>query len=461
MSKPFMFIQAPVATRSGYGAHSRDIVRSLIKMDKFDIQIGSLRWGACPMNALNEQDPNDKMIIDRLFREQQLTRQPDIGVEIRVPNEYQAIGKFNIGITAGIETTMCAAEWLQGCNRMDLNLVPSEHAKRVFENSKFEKRNNQTQQVDGELKLERPMEVLFEGADTEIYKQTNEIPETIYDELNDIKENFNFLFVGHWLKGNLGQDRKDTGMLVKVFLETFKNFKNKPGLILKTSGAGFSIMDRDEITSKIKALRDSMDGDLPNVYLLHGDLTDDEMNGLYNHPKVKSHVSFTKGEGFGRPLLEASLSEKPVIASGWSGHVDFLDKDLSVLLPGEIKDVHETAQWDKVILKGSKWFTVNYDYGSKVLDHVFKNYKTYKERARKQGIINKTKFSFDSMTDVFTTILDSYLPKFSEEVKLNLPNINIPKLKKVDSNKSSKSNVKEIKLPKLKKDIKLPELKEA
>ena len=64
MSKPFMFIQAPVATRSGYGSHARDICRALIKMDKFDIKIASLNWGNTPMNALNDQDPNDKIIID-------------------------------------------------------------------------------------------------------------------------------------------------------------------------------------------------------------------------------------------------------------------------------------------------------------------------------------------------------------------------------------------------------------
>ena len=49
-----------------------------------------------------------------------------------------------------------------------------------------------------------------------------------------------------------------------------------------------------------------------------------EMNSIYNHSKVKAMVSLTKGEGFGRPLLEFSLSQKPLIVSGWSGHMDFL-----------------------------------------------------------------------------------------------------------------------------------------
>ena len=95
------------------------------------------------------------------------------------------------------------------------------------------------------------------------------------------------------------------------------------------------------------------------MYLLHGDLTEKEMASLYNHPKVKVHVSFTKGEGFGRPLLEASLSGKPVIAPGWSGHLDFLDPNDSILLGGHLNDVHDSAIWDKVIIKGSKWFDID------------------------------------------------------------------------------------------------------
>jgi hypothetical protein len=125
-------------------------------------------------------------------------------------------------------------------------------------------------------------------------------------------------------------------MLVKTFLETFKNQKKQPALILKTSGATPCILDREDILSKVKQIRGTVEGKTPKVYVLHGDLEDDEMNGLYNHPKVKAHVSFTHGEGFGRPLLEATFSEKPLITSSWSGHVDFLDPKLSVLLGGEM-----------------------------------------------------------------------------------------------------------------------------
>ena len=165
--KPLMLVQAPVATRSGYGNHSRDIVRSLIEMDKFDIKIASLRWGNCSMNALDPNLPEHKMIIDRILTTQ-LNKQPDINVEIRVPNEFQRVGKYNIGITAGMETTLISKEWVEGLNRPDLVIVPSEHSKNVFLSTKYTQVNQQTQQPEGELKVDTPVEVLFEGADTKV-----------------------------------------------------------------------------------------------------------------------------------------------------------------------------------------------------------------------------------------------------------------------------------------------------
>ncbi len=231
-------------------------------------------------------------------------------------------------------------------------------------------------------------------------------------------------------------------MLVKVFLETFKNMKKKPGLIMKTSGAGFSALDREDILKKIEAIKESVDGDLPNVYFLHGDLTDQEINELYNHPKVKAHVSFTHGEGFGRPLLEATISEKPVIASGWSGHVDFLPKNLAVLLEGSLTDVSKGSIVDEFKVDNQKWFVVNYTKATHVLKDIYNNYRNYTLNAKKLGRVNKSKFSLDAMTTKLGKILDKYVPEFPEEVKLELP-----KLKKVGST----DEPAKVQLPKLKK----------
>ena len=444
--RPFVLVTGPPATRSGYGAHSRDLIHALIEMDRFDIHINSLRWGNTPMNALDENNPKDKLIIDRLMTENSMPRQPDIHFQISVPNEFTPIAKYNIGVTAGIENTAPKPEWVEGLNRMDMNIAVSEFVKYTFDHVVYDKMDDKKQKI-GEVRMVKPMEVLFEGADLNIYKKTKEFSKELVDEMDKIPEKFIFLYTGHWLQGDLGQDRKDTGMLVKTFLETFKNKPKQPALLLKTSGATFSIIDRNDMLEKIEDVKRSVEGKLPNVYLLHGDMMDEEINELYNHPKVKVHITFTHGEGFGRPLLEACFSEKPIIAPDWSGQKDFLNKNNAILLPGTLMDVHKSAVPGEMLQDGAQWFAVNYQYASQMMLKVFKEYKKYTLPAKRLAISNRGSFSLKGMTKKFEEILDKYLPKF--EAAPQAVNLKLPKLKKIGGADSNKP--KKMKLPTLKK----------
>ena len=424
--KPFIVVQGPVATRSGYGNHTRDLVTGLIKADKYDVQIVSLPWGACPMDALKSDNKEHQEIEKRIVK-QNITRQPDVFIQISVPNEFKKVGKYNIGITAGIETTAVPHEFVQGANNMDLLITTSEHSKKGFDVI-YDKIDEKTKQKVGDLKLETAIEVLFEGADLNVYKKTNEISTIVKEELSTIKDDFCYLFVGHWLKGDIGHDRKDVGMMIKTVCEAFKrkSSHNRPGLILKTSHAGFSIMDRDAMMSKIQQIIEPYGSTAPNIYLVHGDMTDEEMNSLYNHPKVKSMISFTKGEGFGRPLLEFGLTGKPIIASNWSGHVDFLHNEYCTLLPGQMTGVHPSAA-DKFIMKGTEWFTVEYSYAAKVLQDVMSNYKNYLKMSRKQTQHVKDNFNLDKMNKLFVDLVDKGLQSVPQQVSLKLPKLKTTK----------------------------------
>lgn len=428
--KPLCIVRAPCQTRSGYGDMSRDIIRHIIEWDKFDVKVHSVPWGDTPMNALDENNPKDKMILDRIVRNGQLP-QPDLYVTITIPTEFELLGKYNIGITAGIETSVASVQWIQACNKMDLVLTISEHSKNVFHFSKYKEQDKSGNLVN-EVKIEKPLEVLHNCIDTNIFKKMeyeSDVEKSVREELNQIPEKFCYLFVGHWLRGEFGEDRKNVSLLVKIFLETFKQTaeKEKPALILKTSSAGFSILDREEMLSKIQQVKDSVvlsdRQTMPNIYLLHGELTDKEMNSLYNHPKVMAHVSFTKGEGFGRPLLEASVSGKPVIASGWSGHLDFLDKENAVLVGGELKPIHESSVWDGVLIRESTWFAPDMNQAANALYAVYKNYGQFKRRAAVLARENKKKFSYQSIQQKTWELLDKYVPKFSVQTKLVLPTL--------------------------------------
>ncbi len=428
MYRPKVLVTAPVATRSGYGARSRDVVRALLALDKYDIKVFPVPWGATPQNALVMDDPKDKMIYDVIVKsEDEMKQQPDIHIHIVVPNEFQAIGKYNIGITAGLETTVIPQDWIDGCNRMDLVLASSKFSAEVMNQTIYS--NEQKQ----ELKVIKKVDTLFEGADVDLFKRKksgDEYSKVLVDAMEKIETNWNFLFVGHWLQGGPGKDRKDVWNLVRTFFTAFRGNKST-GLILKTSGATPCMMDREDMLRKIREVKISCgipEADLPNVWLLHADLYDEEVNDLYNHPKVKAHVTFTHGEGFGRPLLEASLSGKPVIAPNWSGHVDFLNDKNAILLPGSLVKVEKESFQDNIWVDGQHWFQIDYRSAAQKMLHVRKNLKVYKNKGMKLMIFNKSKFSFDSMVNRLDAVLEQNLPEFTETV---VPNINLPKLEAV------------------------------
>ena len=439
--KKVMLICAPVSSRSGYGDHARDLVRAFLKLNKFNIKILDVNWGETPRNALDNK--LDKNIIDCILSEPKMDSQPDVYVDIRIPNEFQTYGKLNIGITAGIETNAVSSNWIDNCNKMDLVIVPSEHSKEGFVKALYEKIQqlpNGQQQKIGEMKLEKPIEVLFEGVDENVYKQ---IDNSSLNLVDDIKEDFAFLHVGLWGKGGYGEDRKDISKLVKIFYESFANKKEQPALILKTNGAGFSILDREDCLQKINNIKNGFPNDwkLPNIYLLHGSLSSEEMNKLYNHPKVKSFISLTHGEGFGRPLLEASMVGLPVIAPAWSGQVDFLSPTDSMLLGGNLSKVPKSQVWKDIIVEESQWFNVNEQQAYKAMNYCFTNYDEVKEKALNLMKTNRDKFTLNKMTEKLDEIITPFVDKVPQQVGLNLP-----KLKKVGSSEPPK-----IKLPKLKK----------
>jgi glycosyltransferase involved in cell wall biosynthesis len=422
MEKSTFFISSPMDTYSGYGARSRDVIKSIIKSGKYDVKLLPQRWGNTPHGFVNDHEEEWGFLTNHIYNQPQIYQKPDVWMQITVPNEFNPVGKYNIGMTAGMETTIVHHSWVEGMNRMDINFVSSEHSKKTFLDSIYTKNNEQNQPV-GEIKIQKPIEVLFEGANLDVYK-----PVKSNFDLSQMKESFAYLFVGHWMQGNLGEDRKNVGLLVKAFFELFKNKQNAPALILKTAVTGASYMGRDQIIDKITQIKATMgDQRLPNVYLLHGEFSDVEMNEIYNHPKVKAMVSLTKGEGFGRPLLEFSLTKKPILATNWSGHIDFLNSEFTSLINGELKNVDDSAVVKDMILKESQWFTPNPGEIGHYLKDMFKNYKKYAELGKRQAHYSKTNFSWGKMDEKLNEYLDKNIPEFPKQVKLQLP-----KLKKIE-----------------------------
>ena len=428
--KPTLVFQGPIFTRSGYGDHCRDLMKSLRKMDKYDIKIIPLRWGNTPQNQVDDSTEFGRWMLERVIGA--VDQKPDVFVQVSVANEFEAKGHYNIGVTAGVETTICPKDFIDGGNKMDLIIVPSEFTKQVMVGTVYQQKDQANGQIVGEVKLNTPVEVLFEGVDTEIFSKGSG-----KDILSNVKEDFNFLIVGHWLKGDLGQDRKDIGMAIKTFATVFQYLPKdkRPGLIVKTSHAGFSVIDRESTREKLEAVLKSFGDKCPSVYLIHGDMEESDMSNLYHHPKVKAMISFAKGEGYGRPMAEFTLTGKPIIASGWSGQMDFLPTEHAVLLEGSLTNVHESAA-DQFCMKEAQWFSVNYSTAANKIYDVYNKYNTYLEKSAglRENTLNK--FTLDKMNDKFSELLNIYVKKAPQVVPFNIPKVNsskmqIPKLNKV------------------------------
>ena len=449
MSKPLCILQSPLWTRSGYGDWALAVAKSLIRYGKFDLRLAPTVWGACSKKNLTNEinDPEGKELLGRVMQGN-LNKQPELFIQMTIPNEFQTPAKFNIGMTAGIETTVPRAEWLEGLNRMDFNIVTSVHARDVFAGANYTKKlPNGTSEP---LVVKKPMEVLFWGANTSIYGKTGEVSLALEDTLKNVPETFAFLFVGQWTSNNIRGDRKAIGYLVKTFLETFADVSNPPCLILKTSGAQICIMDKYECINKIHdvtgIVKQAMpNAKLPNIYLLHGELEDNEMNALYNHEKVKVHVSFTHGEGFGHPLLLATLSGKPILTPKWSGHLDFLNPNYTKFFDGSLAPIPDEAinEW---FVKDARWFEVDYVDAGRKMKQYFNNYDpSLLELAEKLRAENAEKFSLQAMDKAFHALLDKYVPAFATEEAIVLPKLKkltLPKIPAEGFGKSEASTVK-------------------
>lgn len=427
MKKPLAVISCPIDTYSGYGARSRDFVRALIneKESEWDIKIVPQRWGNTRVGYL--QDHNDNTFSNYITG--QISSKPKVWIQITVPNEFKPVGEYNIGVTAAMETTVCDASWVEGVNRMDLVLTSSEHSKQSLVQSVYEFENNQTKQK-GKIEVSKQIEVLFEGVDLNTYSKSNTGSVELIESLDSIKESFCFLFVGHWLQGEHRQDRKNVSGMIETFLNTFKTQQNKPALILKTQSATSSLLDREDILKKIDKIRKEVGGSLPNIYLLHGELSDADINSLYRHQKVKAMISLTRGEGFGRPLLEFSTTGKPIIASAWSGHTDFLRSDLVTLVGGKLENVHKSALIKNMIIEQAKWFTYDEKQARETFKFVYKQYKKASTQSRKQKTITEKHFSFEKMQSKLKSYIDKYVPFFPIENSFKAPlpqKIELPK----------------------------------
>jgi glycosyltransferase involved in cell wall biosynthesis len=397
-----IIIRGPVLSRSGYGEQSRFALRSIRKHeDRFDIYLVNTNWGK---TGWSSQDDEERRYVDFLIQKTfhflQNGGQFDLSLQITIPNEWEKIAPVNVGYTAGIETTKIAPHWIEKSMLMDKIIVTSNHSKGTMLNTTYDMHDQATNNVVGKASITKPIDVV--GYPVKLTKK-----ESV--KLN-LETDFNFLMVSQW------GPRKNTANTIRWFVENFKDNEDV-GLIVK----GF--VKNNSTADKIQAehmLRSTCPPEAKcKVYLLHGDMSDGEMIGLYSHPKVKSLISLSHGEGWGLPLFEAAYTGLPIVTTNWSGQSDFLNvpvkqrkkgsktKTKTVAKPmiGDVDftlaPIQKEAVWDGVLQADSMWCYPDQASYQSVLTDVFNNYDKYKEMSKKLKAHVKKQFEAEKQYDAF------------------------------------------------------------
>lgn len=369
-----ILLEGPILTKSGYGEHARLVYRSLLTKPGLDIYINPLNWGTCSWD-IPDQDLNMCIAKFKTYEarcnQSGQNQQYNIQIHVGIPNEFTKKAPYSVCVTAGIETDRVSAPWQMKTHQgIDKMIVPSKHAERGFVETVYEvlNRGNQTKTA---LTCACPIDVIHypvkspSGPGLEV----------------DFKTSFNFLqiaMIGH---------RKNIQQSIKCFIEAFRE-EPDVGLVLKTSMSKSSVIDRQRTKKDLETFISSFGEKKCKIYLIHGNLSESQIHSLYTHPKIKAYYTTTHGEGYGLPIFEAAYSGLPVIATNWSGHLDFLsgnlkgkEKALFAKIDYDLKPVQDRAVWGDLIIKESKWAFPKDVSIKKQLTNMYKNYGMYKKWA--------------------------------------------------------------------------------
>ncbi len=384
-----VLLRAPVLTGSGYGVHSRQIARWLLGKEKehnLSVTVEALNWGNTPWYT--NPSSQDGLIGELMAHTGNKKQNYDVTIQLQLPNEWNPqLGKFNIGVTAGVETDKCNPAWIDAVNRMNLVIVPANFVKDTFMNSG---------------KVNTPIIVIPEAFPDEMLKDNQEID-------LQIETSFNFLVFGQFTGNNPENDRKNLFYTLKWLCETFENDK-EVGILVKTNLGRNSKIDRQNTKGLLaKLIAEIRKSPFPKIHLLHGELTDKEVCGLYRHPKVKGLVSLSRGEGFGLPLLEAASCGLPVIATGWSAHTEFLNLGKYTKIDYNLQSIHESRLDNNIFMQGARWAQVSETDAKQKIKRFRDSVETPKLWALDLQKEIRNQYDFNTISNMYDKVLENLL----------------------------------------------------
>ena len=387
-----VLLRAPLLTHSGYGVHARQIAKWLFRVatetHQLDITTEPLVWGKTHM--LIDPEAEDGLIGQILQASGNKKNFYDVTIQLQLPNEWNPFaGNFNIGVTAGVETDKCNPAWIECINRMDMIVVPSEFTKQTFLNT-------------GEVTV--PIVVVPES-----------FPDGLLSEAASVdlglSTKFNFLVVGQLTGNNTENDRKNLPFTMKWLAETFADCPDV-GIVVKTNSGAQTQLDKQNVRNVFSKIVGEIVGPKnkgPKFYLLHGHMTDEEMHGLYTHPDIKALVTFTHGEGYGLPIVEAAACDLPVIATNWSGHLEFLKHGRFIPVDHNLTTIPASRVDNQIFMKDAKWANPVELDAKQRLKKFYSGSQIPKQWATELGTKIREHYCFDAVARIYSEVLNEHL----------------------------------------------------
>lgn len=208
-------------------------------------------------------------------------------------------------------------------------------------------------------------------------KPTKTIPYPIeinISPLNDVEysnffdpNTFNFLFLFDY---NSTLERKNTINLIKCFKKTFEPNDKRVALTIKTSRSTRFKSEKNQLLEEI--------GNYENIILVENIF---EKNTLHHIIKnCDCYISLHRSEGYGLTMAEAMYFGKPVIATGYSGNLEFMNSENSFLVDYEICNVNaKMLNYDE----NTVWSNPDIEHASQLMKDVFDNPSHAKEIGEK------------------------------------------------------------------------------
>jgi len=378
-----VLLRGPALTQSGYGVHCRQVARWLLSKNNIDLSVQALPWGITPWHL----NTDDKLTFDIMQRCRPLEPIYDVTFQVQLPNEWDAsLGKYNVGITAGVETDRCNPTWIPACSSMNQVIVPSSHTMSSFQH--YGKIDN--------------MSIIPESFPDNLLNPTDEI-------LFDLDTDFNLLIFGQITGNNPENDRKNIYHTIRILCDVFAD-NPSVGIVLKTNSGKSTKIDRHITRSMLHQLINQVRrGPYPKFHFLHGALSDSEITSLYTHPNINALVSLTRGEGFGLPILEAAASGLPVIATNWSAYLDFMNKGKFISIDYSLAPIHSSRCDPNIFMADAQWAAPNEDDFKDKIKKFYKKHDKPNEWAKELSTIIKKEYSFDAIASTYDSNFDQIL----------------------------------------------------